>query len=99
VCGGGGVYIHILHPQRGVGGGGGLKSKELGEKVPTLFAYSQIRTRILLPFRASRLLYVPSGLTLKNSTWCSHCVNVFFLPILRQTETLALQISRLIFNN
>jgi len=28
-------------------------------------------------FKASRLLYVPPGLTFKNSTWCSHCVYVF----------------------
>ena len=32
---------------------------------------------LLLTFEVSRLLHVPLGITLKNSTWFSHCVCVF----------------------
>jgi len=33
--------------------------------------------RVVSPFKATRMLYIPPGLSLKNSTRCSHCVYVF----------------------
>jgi len=30
-----------------------------------------------LTFQILRLIYLPTGLTFKNSTWCSHCICVF----------------------
>ena len=51
----------------------------------------------LLPFKAQRFLYVPPGLTFKNSTWHSLCV-VPFVPISEQTATFVLYIiNRLVF--
>jgi len=32
---------------------------------------------VCLTFKAYRFLYVPTGLTIKNSTWCSLCVECF----------------------
>jgi hypothetical protein len=42
-----------------------------------------------------RFLYVPPGLTLKNSTWCSLCVGCF-IRISKQTATFALYIINLL---
>ena len=42
-------------------------------------------------FKAYRFLYVPLGLTFKNSTWCSLCVECF-VRISEQTAAFALYI-------
>jgi len=39
------------------------------------------RSQCTQPFKASRLLYVPPGLTLKNSTWFSYYVYVFCMDL------------------
>ena len=52
---------------------------------------------VFLPFKALRFLYVPPGLTFKNSTWPSLCVECF-VRISEQTATSALYIiNRLVF--
>jgi hypothetical protein len=40
----------------------------------------------ILTFTASRLLYVPPGVTLKNSTTCSHYVYVFCTDLRRNSD-------------
>jgi len=42
------------------------------------------------PFKAQWSLYVPPGLTLKNSTFCPHTVFVCFVWISEQTAIISL---------
>jgi len=53
------------------------------------------------PFKALRLLYLPPGLTLKNSTLCSHCVYVFFFctDLTTNSDFSLHNISRLVLYN
>jgi hypothetical protein len=44
---------------------------------------------VSLSVKAYLFLYVPQGLTLKNSTWCSLCVDCF-VRVSEQTATFAL---------
>ena len=50
-----------------------------------------IQSSLKPPFKAGRFLYVPPGLTFKNSTWRSLCVELF-VRISEQTATFALYI-------
>jgi hypothetical protein len=42
-------------------------------------AYLTVTFNLLKP--SGNFTYVPPGLTLKNSTWCSHCVYVFCVDL------------------
>jgi hypothetical protein len=52
---------------------------------------------VFQPFEAYWLLDAPTGLTLKNSTFCPHCVFMCFVGISEQTATFVLyNINRLV---
>jgi hypothetical protein len=53
----------------------------------TVFVFS---TRFVSAFKAQRLLYVPPGLTLSNSTFCPHSVFMCFVWISEQTAIISL---------
>jgi hypothetical protein len=52
---------------------------------------------VFKPFKAQWLLHVPLGLTLKNFSWCSHCIYIFCIDLRTNRNPTLYNIKWLVF--